>query len=335
MAHRSYLSPDRKQVLVVEMDARSWLPCRLVPFDGSSPGKPVGPAPAQCTDAAWSPDGKWMYFSANTGSGVHIWRQRFPDGTPEQVTFGVTAGRRDSFRARRTLVRHVDRHRARAPCGSTIRAAIGRSRRKAIAFSSRPSLPMARSCITWCAPAERRTCDLGRPLGRGPGIGPAPAAAARFSDAALQHLGGRPARGVCRVGRRGAHSRLAGAAQWPDRAAAAQPRSMARWPTSARPAKSCSGRREGRLRSFIASRRTAADLQKMIPNADPHPVRCLAGRAMGRRAETPTQWGALDRVSGRRRSSHTDLRHVARRRRAPILMPFPYELDAGRDDSSI
>ena len=31
-----------------------------------------------------------MYFSTNTGSGFHIWRQRFPDGTPEQVTFGVT-----------------------------------------------------------------------------------------------------------------------------------------------------------------------------------------------------------------------------------------------------
>jgi eukaryotic-like serine/threonine-protein kinase len=89
MAHRSYLSPDWKQVLVVEMD-RGWLPCRLTPFDSSSPGKPVGPAPAQCTRAAWSPDGKWMYFSANTGGGFHIWRQRFPDGMPEQVTFGVT-----------------------------------------------------------------------------------------------------------------------------------------------------------------------------------------------------------------------------------------------------
>jgi Tol biopolymer transport system component len=91
MAHRSYLSPDRKQVLLVEMiGTTSWLPCRVTPFDGSSPGKPVGPAPAQCTDAAWSPDGKWMYFSTNTGNGYHIWRQRFPDGTPEQVTFGVT-----------------------------------------------------------------------------------------------------------------------------------------------------------------------------------------------------------------------------------------------------
>ena len=31
-----------------------------------------------------------MYFSANAGSGYHIWRQRFPDGAPEQVTSGVT-----------------------------------------------------------------------------------------------------------------------------------------------------------------------------------------------------------------------------------------------------
>ena len=97
MDHRSYLSPDRKSVLVIEMDNGSWLPCRLVPFDGSSAGKPVGPAPAQCTDAAWSPDGRWMYFSTNTGSGVHTWRQRFPDGTPEQVTFGVTEEEGTSF----------------------------------------------------------------------------------------------------------------------------------------------------------------------------------------------------------------------------------------------
>jgi Tol biopolymer transport system component len=90
MAHRSHLSPDRKWVLVVEMNQGSWLPCRLTPFDGSSPGRPVGPTPAQCTDAAWSPDGKWMYFSTNAGNGVHIWRQRFPGGTPEQVTFGIT-----------------------------------------------------------------------------------------------------------------------------------------------------------------------------------------------------------------------------------------------------
>ncbi|MGH9678460.1 MAG: serine/threonine protein kinase, partial [Candidatus Acidiferrales bacterium] len=61
MAHRSFLSPDRSNVIVVEMDLGSWLPCRLVPYNGSGAGTRVGPQPAQCTDAAWSPDGKWMY----------------------------------------------------------------------------------------------------------------------------------------------------------------------------------------------------------------------------------------------------------------------------------
>ncbi len=89
MAHRSYLSPDRKWVLVVEMEG-GWRPCRLVPFEGDTPGKLVGPSPGQCTTAAWSPDGKWMYFSVNTGNGYHVWRQSFPDGVPEQVTFGAT-----------------------------------------------------------------------------------------------------------------------------------------------------------------------------------------------------------------------------------------------------
>ena len=131
----------------------SWLPCRLTPFDGSSPGKPVGPAPAQCTDAAWSPDGKWMYFSANTGSGYHIWRQRFPDGAPEQVTSGVDARRGNRIRSRRPLLRHFDRHEPEH--GVVPRLA----RRSADHFgrvrsSSVRSLPMARSCITCCAPEE-------------------------------------------------------------------------------------------------------------------------------------------------------------------------------------
>ncbi len=90
MAHRSYLAPDGKNVLLVQMSYFSWMPCRLLPFDGSSLGTMVGPEPAQCTDAAWSPDGKWMYFTANAGNGFHVWRQRFPNGKPEQVTSGVT-----------------------------------------------------------------------------------------------------------------------------------------------------------------------------------------------------------------------------------------------------
>jgi len=52
MAHRSYLSPDGKWVLIVEMDNSVWLPCRLVPFDGIGNGKQVGPPLAACTSAA-------------------------------------------------------------------------------------------------------------------------------------------------------------------------------------------------------------------------------------------------------------------------------------------
>ena len=201
MAHRSYLSPDRKQVLVVEMDSTTWLPCRLTPFDGSSPGKPVGPAPAQCTDAAWSPDGKWMYFSANTGSGSHIWRQRFPDGTPEQVTFGVTEEEGIHF----------------APDGRSFVTSIGTSQSTVWVHDSRgdrqitsegyaflPSISPDGKKLYYLVRARRNgKLHRRRPLGRGPGIRAAPAAAARFSDAALHHLGGRPACGVCRVGRNG------------------------------------------------------------------------------------------------------------------------------------
>jgi eukaryotic-like serine/threonine-protein kinase len=89
MAHRSYLSPDGKSVLVSEMDG-PWLPCRLVSIDGKSSGRQVGPSAATCTSAAWSPDGRWMFFTSSAGGAFHIWRQRFPDGQPEQVTSGPT-----------------------------------------------------------------------------------------------------------------------------------------------------------------------------------------------------------------------------------------------------
>jgi Tol biopolymer transport system component/DNA-binding winged helix-turn-helix (wHTH) protein len=90
MAHRSSVSPDRKWVLVSEMDNRAWGPCRVLPFDGSSKGDLAGPKPARCTYAGWSPDGATMYFSADAGDGYHIWRQAFPRGKPEQITLGPT-----------------------------------------------------------------------------------------------------------------------------------------------------------------------------------------------------------------------------------------------------
>ncbi|MGA3201088.1 MAG: protein kinase, partial [Bryobacteraceae bacterium] len=88
MAHYSLLSPDRKSILAVEMDGTAaWQRCRLLPMEGSSQTRQIGPEGA-CVGAAWSPDGKWMYFNAAVNGATHLWRQRFPDGAVEQITQG-------------------------------------------------------------------------------------------------------------------------------------------------------------------------------------------------------------------------------------------------------
>lgn len=100
MAHHSYLSPDGKWVLIVQMDNQgNILPCRVVPFQGAAPPKIVGP-PGPCLAGAWSPDGRWIYLSAKFGgfqvleqqaADFHIWRQHWPNGQPEQLTYGPTS----------------------------------------------------------------------------------------------------------------------------------------------------------------------------------------------------------------------------------------------------
>ena len=91
MAHRARTSPDGKWVLLSEIAGHgNWVPCRVVPIDGSSTGRQVGPRAAGCTFGAWSPDGKWVYLTSKAGGLYHIWRQRFPDGQPEQLTSGLT-----------------------------------------------------------------------------------------------------------------------------------------------------------------------------------------------------------------------------------------------------
>jgi eukaryotic-like serine/threonine-protein kinase len=88
MAHYSFASPDRKSALVVEMNSEGgWAMCRLISLEGRSPPTPVGPD-GGCTAAGWSPDGSWMYFAASVQGQSHIWRQRSPNGRPEQITFG-------------------------------------------------------------------------------------------------------------------------------------------------------------------------------------------------------------------------------------------------------
>ncbi len=91
MGHRSYPSPDGTRALIVEMDGSGeWVPCRLVPMDGSSAGRQVGPPSGGCTFAGWSPDGRWIYLTSSAGGAFHVWRQRVPDGAPEQITSGPT-----------------------------------------------------------------------------------------------------------------------------------------------------------------------------------------------------------------------------------------------------
>jgi len=91
MPHHSYLSPDGRWVLVVEMDSRGdILPCRVVPFQGIGEVRVVGPPGGACISGAWSPDGKWLYLTAATDD-FHVWRQRFPGGEPQQLTSGPTS----------------------------------------------------------------------------------------------------------------------------------------------------------------------------------------------------------------------------------------------------
>jgi len=90
MAHHSYVSPDGKWLLVVQMNEHGKMtPCQLLDLQGNEV-REVGPAEASCTTGAWSVDGKWMYMSTNKGGRYHIWRQRVGKGEAQQVTYGPT-----------------------------------------------------------------------------------------------------------------------------------------------------------------------------------------------------------------------------------------------------
>jgi Tol biopolymer transport system component len=93
MAHYGYASPDRQSVLIVEMGPTgAFGRCRLAPFDGHTEGSEVGPD-GRCTSAAWSPDGRWMYFTVVVNGASHVWREPFPSGALQQITSGPATER--------------------------------------------------------------------------------------------------------------------------------------------------------------------------------------------------------------------------------------------------
>lgn len=88
MVQYSFASPDRTTAILVENDERGYYgPCRIVSLNDSFSGRQAGPT-GSCTSAAWSPDGLWMYFTVEVDGAQHIWRQRYSDGVPQQITFG-------------------------------------------------------------------------------------------------------------------------------------------------------------------------------------------------------------------------------------------------------
>ena len=149
MAHFSYLSPNHKWVLVAEMGGDSrMIQCQMVPFSGGA-ARFVG-TNGSCDYAAWSPDGKWMYFNSDAGSkGAHIWRQAFPDGVPQQLT--ASLGEEEGI--------------AMAPDGRSLVTSVGTSERGVWVHDQRENGRFLLKVILMVqgSPATAAECSIWRP----------------------------------------------------------------------------------------------------------------------------------------------------------------------------
>ena len=152
MAHRSYLSPDgsrslwlrwapvegRIRVAALPVSALRWQLSREARRPGAAHSAPTPPGPPM-GNGCISP----RIQATGITSGGSVFRTGRPSRSPS------ASPRRKGFISLPTDVPSSPQSAAgRAPCGSTIPAAIGRSPQKASRFS-RPSHPTARSCITW------------------------------------------------------------------------------------------------------------------------------------------------------------------------------------------
>ena len=133
--HRSYLSPDHRWVLIVRRgdETSEFGRCLVVPFDGKGATE-VGVPGVPCTGAAWSPDGRWMYLELlGAGLSAHIWRERFPDGRPEQITSGPT----------------VEHGIAVAPDGKSFITSVGSTRFSVWVHDAKGDRPLSSEGMGW------------------------------------------------------------------------------------------------------------------------------------------------------------------------------------------
>jgi dipeptidyl aminopeptidase/acylaminoacyl peptidase len=84
-------SPDGKWVAFTvretDMDAnRGRNDVWLAAVDGSSPASRLTSSPDSDSDAAWSPDSKWVYFLSTRSGSAQVWRIKPAGGEAEQVT---------------------------------------------------------------------------------------------------------------------------------------------------------------------------------------------------------------------------------------------------------
>ncbi len=129
MVHHSYLSPDGRYVLIVQMDSRGEiLPCRVVPFQGKGDVKVVGPPNGDVVQARGPPTEngsmsppKPMIFTYGGNAFLMENPSRSPLAQPlrKGSRWHLTASRSSLPSARRT-----------AQCGCTTRTATTRSRPK-------------------------------------------------------------------------------------------------------------------------------------------------------------------------------------------------------------
>jgi Tol biopolymer transport system component len=79
-------SPDGQALIILRFVNQF---TELVRFDLRSHREtPVTVSPSDKYDAAWSPDGRWIAFAANTGGTVNIWRVPVAGGEEQQLTTG-------------------------------------------------------------------------------------------------------------------------------------------------------------------------------------------------------------------------------------------------------